>query len=137
KKLPVVLSREEIWRMLTGAKLLKHRILIGLLYGCGLRCMEARNIELSHLDFDRKVLHIVRSKGKKDRYVPLSKHLIRGIKNYILAARPQKYLFEGKGNPEDKGFDGRYSQRGVQWAVKSIAKQVGIHKKVNVHIFRH
>ncbi len=45
------------------------------------RCMEVRNIELKHLDFDRKLLHIVQSKGKKDRYVPLSDHLIRGIKN--------------------------------------------------------
>jgi len=137
KRLPVVLSREEVWRMLTGAKLLKHRILIGLLYGCGLRCMEVRNIELRHLDFHRKLLHIERSKGKKDRYVPLSKHLIRGIKTYLETARPRTYLFEGTGNPEGKGFDGRYSGRGVQWAVKSIAKQVGIRKKVNVHIFRH
>ncbi|KKX46506.1 hypothetical protein L950_0231595, partial [Sphingobacterium sp. IITKGP-BTPF85] len=53
KKLPVILSREEIWRMLQSAELLKHKLLIGLIYGCGLRCMEVRNIELQHLDFDR------------------------------------------------------------------------------------
>lgn len=135
RTLPVVLSRQEGWKMLIGAKLLKHRILIGLLYGCGLRCMEVRNIELRHLDFDRKLLHVECSKGKKDRYVPLSKHLIRGVKTYLKSAQPKKYLFEGKGNPEGKGFDGRYSQRGVQWAVKSVAKQVGIRKKMNVHIF--
>ena len=64
KKLPVILSREEIWRMLQSADLLKHRLLIGLLYSCGLRCMEVRRIELKHLDFDRKQLHIVQSKGK-------------------------------------------------------------------------
>jgi integrase/recombinase XerD len=52
KKLPVILSREEIWKMLQHADLLKHRLLIGLIYGCGLRCMEVRNIELKHLDFD-------------------------------------------------------------------------------------
>ncbi len=137
KRLPVVLSREEIWRMLKGATLLKHRLLIGLLYGCGLRCMEVRNIELRHLDFDRQMLHVEQGKGKKDRYVPLSRHLIRGIQTYLQAAKPQKYLFEGKGNPEGKGFDGRYSQRGVQWAVKKVAKQVGIEKQVNVHLFRH
>lgn len=129
KKLPVVLSREEIWRMFKSAQLLKHKLLIGLLYGCGLRCMEVRNIELSHLDFDRRVLHIVRSKGKKDRYVPLSAHLIRGLRKYIDAVRPKKYLFEGKGNPEGKGFDGRYSQRGVQWAVKRVAGLTGIKRK--------
>ena len=136
KKLPVVLSREEIWKMLQSAELLKHRVLIGLIYGCGLRCMEVRNIELKHLDFDRKQLHIVQSKGKKDRYVPLSDHLIRGIKRYISAEHPTSFLFTG--NTKDaKGFDSRYSQRGVQWAVQSISKKAGILKDVHTHTLRH
>lgn len=113
-KLPVILSRREVWAMLKAAQLLKHKLLIGLLYGCGLRCMEVRNIELKHLDYDRRLLHIVQSKGNKDRYVPLSVHLVRGIQQYIAAQQPKKYLFEGNGNPEGKDFDGRYSQRGVQ-----------------------
>lgn len=137
QKLPVVLSRKEIWSMLQHAKLLKHKILIGLLYGCGLRCMEVRNIELKHLDYDRCLLHIVQSKGNKDRYVPLSHHLIRGIKTYIGIEHPQQYLFEGHGNPEGKGFDGRYSQRGVQWAVKTVGAQAGILKDVHPHMLRH
>jgi site-specific recombinase XerD len=137
EKLPVILSREEIWRMLTCAQLLKHRLLIGLLYGCGLRCQEVRSLELKHLDFDRKMLHVVQSKGNKDRYLPLSEHLIRGIKTYITTASPKVYLFEGTGNPEEKGFDGRYSQRGVQWAVKTVAKQAGIRKDVHTHMLRH
>jgi len=136
-KLPVILSRQEIWAMLHKAQLLKHRLLIGLLYGCGLRCMEVRGIELKHLDFDRMLLHIVQSKGNKDRYVPLSQHLVRGIKKYIAAERPMQFLFEGSGNPEGKGFDGRYSQRGVQWAVKTVAKQAGILKEVHTHMLRH
>ena len=137
KKLPVVLSRREVWQMLKTASLLKHKLLVGLLYGCGLRCMEVRNLEVKHLDLDRRLLHIVQSKGNKDRLVPLSEHLIRGIKTYINIEHPVKYLFEGKGNPEGKGFDGRYSQRGVQWAVKRIAKDAGIIKEVNVHMLRH
>lgn len=137
EKLPVILSREEIWRMLTCAQLLKHRILIGLLYGCGLRCQEVRSLQLKHLDFDRRLLHVVQSKGNKDRYLPLSAHLIRGIRTYISAERPTLYLFEGSGNPEGKGFDSRYSQRGVQWAVKTVAKQAGILKDVHTHMLRH
>lgn len=137
KKLPVILSRAEIWAMLTKAQLLKHKLLIGLLYGCGLRCMEVRSLELRHIDADRKLLHIVQSKGNKDRYVPLSQHLIRGIKKYIHTAHPKKYLFEGTGNPDGKGFDGRYSQRGVQWAVKTVAKQASILKEVHTHTLRH
>jgi integrase/recombinase XerD len=136
-KLPVVLSRQEIWRMLQCAQLLKHRLLIGLLYGCGLRCQEVRSLELKHLDFDRRLLHIVQSKGNKDRYVPLSAHLVRGIQTYIGSAHPSKYLFEGVGNPQGQDFDGRYSQRGVQWAVKTIAKHAGIAKEVHTHMLRH
>ena len=137
KKLPVVLSREEVWRMLQTAKLLKHKMLVGLLYGCGLRCMEVRNIRMPDLDFDRKLLHVRQGKGRKDRIVPLSEHLIRGLKKYIHAERPEGWLFNGAGNPEGKGFDGRYSQRGVQWAVKQIAKDAGIQKEVSVHTLRH
>lgn len=95
-KLPVILSRPEIWRMLQSATLLKHKLLISLLYGCGMRCMEVQNLELRHLDFDRKLVHIVQGKGNKDRYVPLSDHLIRGIVAYISAERPVKYLFSVK-----------------------------------------
>lgn len=76
RKLPVILSRQEIWRMLQSAQLLKHKLLIGLLYGCGLRCMDVRNLEVKHLYLDRKLLHVVQGKGGKDRYVPLSEHLI-------------------------------------------------------------
>lgn len=138
QKLPVILSRQEIWAMLRKAQLLKHKILIGLLYGCGLRCMEVRNLRLRDMDFDRRLLHVVQSKGNKDRYVPLSEHLIRGIKKYIAAEHPHDYLFGGQ--PQDRrggDFDSRYSQRGVQWAVSTVAKQAGIIKEVHTHMLRH
>jgi len=151
KKLPVILSREEIWRMLHAAELLKHKLLIGLIYGCGLRCMEVRNIELQHLDFDRKMLHIVQGKGGKDRYVPLSEHLIRGLKTYIKVENPDQYLFNGNQNRnieeidlktdqsalQKPDFDSRYSQRGVQWVIKTISKKAGITKDVHTHTLRH
>ena len=138
KKLPVVLSKEEVWRLLSTCQLLKHKMLIGLLYGCGLRCMEVRNVQLKDLDFDRKQLKVVQGKGSKDRYVPLSEHLIRGLKKYIEAEKPQDYLFgmprEGRAGGM---FDSRYSQRGVQWAVKQTSKSAKIMKEVSVHTLRH
>lgn len=138
KKLPVVLSREEMKRLLKAPALLKHRILIGLLYGCGLRCFEARNVKLSDLDFDRRMLHVRQGKGKKDRYVPLSEILINGLKNYISAENPEEWLFNGKPEGIAGGdFDGRYSQRGVQWAVSQAKKSAGILKEINVHTLRH
>lgn len=141
KKLPVVLSRQEVRRLLKAATLLKHRVLIGLLYGCGLRCFEVRNIRLCDLDFDRKMLHVVQGKGKKDRYVPLSDLLIRGLQKYIFSESPEKWLFNGK-NQELNGraggdFDSRYSQRGVQWAVNQARKSAGITKEMTVHTLRH
>lgn len=138
KKLPVVLSREEVKRLLKAPTLLKHRILLGILYGCGLRCFEVRNLNISDLDFDRKMLHVRQGKGKKDRYVPLSDMLIRGVKDYISAENPQTWLFNGK--PESRAggdFDSRYSQRGVQWAVKQAKKEAGILKEMTVHTLRH
>jgi site-specific recombinase XerD len=138
KKLPVVLSKEEVWEMLSQTKLLKHRILIGLLYGCGLRCFEVRNVRLANLDLNRKQLHVVQGKGKKDRYVPLSDHLIRGLKSYIAAEKPEEWLFNGQPTERAGGdFDSRYSQRGVQWVVKQSAKAAGILKDVHVHTLRH
>lgn len=138
KKLPTVLSKEEVWRLLKSCQLLKHKILVGLLYGCGLRCMEVRNVRLQDLDFDRQQLKVVQGKGKKDRYVPLSKHLIRGLKTYIEVEKPTTYLFNGRPVERAGGdFDSRYSQRGVQWVVKQACKSAGITKEVCVHTLRH
>ena len=135
KKLPVVLSKQEVWAMLTHCTLLKHRILIGLLYGCGLRCREVRSLRLADLDFDRLQVKVVQGKGKKDRYLPLSVHLARGLKTYIAAEKPQGYLFGGVRSMDPSGPG--YSQKGVQWAVKEAAKRAGIIKQVCVHTLRH
>ena len=138
KKLPTVLSKEEVWRLLKSCQLLKHKILIGLLYGCGLRCGEVRAVRLQDLDFDRMQLKVVQGKGKKDRFLPLSKHLVRGLKTYIEAEKPKTYLFNGQPAGQAGGdFDSRYSQRGVQWAVKQACKSAGITKDVCVHTLRH
>ena len=138
QKLPTVLSKQEVWRMLHASKYLKHRMLTGILYGCGLRCMEVCNVRVKDLDFDRKMLHVVQGKGRKDRYVPLSEHLIRGLKVYIDAERPVEWLFNGQPTQcADGTLDYRYSKRGVQWVVKQMAKQAGILKDVHAHTLRH
>ena len=138
KKLPTVLSKEEVWRLLKSCQLLKHKILIGLLYGCGLRCGEVRAVRLQDLDFDRLQLKVVQGKNKKDRYVPLSEHLVRGLKTYIEAEKPKTHLFNGQPVGRAGGdFDSRYSARGVQWAVKQACKAAGITKDVCVHTLRH
>jgi integrase/recombinase XerD len=141
KKLPVILSREEVKRLLNAPKLLKHRILLGLLYGCGLRCFEVRSLKIADLDFDRKMLHVRNGKGDKDRYVPLSYILIRGLKSYIDSVQPKTWLFNGQNQVITRqsggDFDSRYSQKGVQSAVQQAVKQAGILKNASVHTLRH
>jgi integrase/recombinase XerD len=131
KKLPIVLSREEVKAIIKCATLLKHRLLVGLLYGCGLRCGEVRSIQLKDIDLHRGMLLVRQGKGNKDRYVPLGKLLVRGISIYIEAENPQTFLFNGN------DFDSRYSQKGVQWAVKQLCKKAGVIKEVTVHTLRH
>lgn len=134
KRLPVVLSRREIKTLMRTPRLLKHRLVIATLYGCGLRRFELLNIKLQDIDLDRKMLHIREGKGRKDRYVPLGDHLTRGLKTYIEAEHPYIWLFNGKDNT---GQLQRFSTTGVQWVIKEAAKASGIKKHVTSHVLRH
>lgn len=134
KKLPVVLSQQEVKRLLKVPTLLRHRVLLALLYGCGLRRFELLNIKLVDVDFDRSMLHIRQGKGRKDRYVPLGKHLCRGLRTYINAEHPYVWLFNGKDNT---GQLQQFSESGVQWVIKEAAKRAGIKKHVTSHVLRH
>lgn len=133
-KLPVVLSRSEVRQLLKTPKLLKHRLVLAMLYGCGLRCFELRNLQLKDLDFDRRMVHIRQGKGRKDRYVPLAELQIRGLKKYLAAENPSTWCFNGydrKNNPT------ALSTRGVQWIVREARKNSGIQKEITTHSLRH
>jgi site-specific recombinase XerD len=129
--LPVVLGQSEMRELLRAPQLLKHRVLIGLLYGCGLRCQEARMLLLKDVDFERNMIHVRQSKGRKDRYVPIGITLSRGLKKYMETEHPYRWLFNGKNHHE--GF----SQKGVQWVVREATKKTSIQKHVTVHTLRH
>ncbi|NMH28625.1 tyrosine-type recombinase/integrase [Flavobacterium silvaticum] len=138
KKLPVVLSKEEMKRMLEVTTLQKHRVLLLLLYGCGLRCMEARNIQLSDIDVDRKTIHIRNGKGGKDRYVPMSEILIEELLRYRKNQRPKIWLFNGRPDGRKGGdFENTYSNRGVYWVIRHACKKADITKHVTIHTLRH
>jgi site-specific recombinase XerD len=137
KKLPVVLSKIEVTNMLNRPRQFKHRILIALLYGCGLRCFEIRNIKISDIDFHRSVLHVRQGKGKKDRYLPLGNFLNENLKYYIQLYKPRTWLFNGSTSKNASEFDRKYSQRGIQWAIHEAVKLSGIKKEVSVHTLRH
>lgn len=130
-KLPVVLNHDEMRRLIKSCELLKHRLLLSLLYGCGLRCSEVRNLSVRDVDLVRGMVHVRCGKGSKDRYLPLGVMLIRGIGLYLEAVRPQQWLFEG--NMPGAGL----SQRGTQWVVSMAVKKAGITKEVSTHTLRH
>lgn len=142
RKLPVVLSKQEMTAMMNIPCLLKHRVLIAILYGCGLRCAEARNIKVTDIDLDRAVLHVRTGKGRKDRYMPLGKNLPLILEKYIRIQKPQNWLFPGmrysKGSPRFFSvFEPQFGQRSIQWAIGRAAQLAGIVKRVNVHCLRH
>ena len=134
KKLPIVLSQQEIKHFIRTPKLLKHRVFLALIYDCGLRQFEALNLQLSDLDFDRKMVHVREGKGKKDRYLPLGEHMIRGIKKYIKNEHPEKWLFMGNDN---NGNRTSLSKAGAHWIVNQACKKSGIDKKITCHTLRH
>lgn len=134
KKLPVVLSQTELKELLKAPALLKHRLVIGMLYGCGLRRFELLNIKLPDIDFDREMLHIRQGKGRKDRYVPLGKILCKALKKYIETEKPYIWLFNGK---SDTGQAQRFSETGVQWLIRQAVKKTNIKKRVTSHVLRH
>jgi site-specific recombinase XerD len=130
-KLPVIFNRSELRQLFKAPTLLKHRIVLTLIYSAGLRSQEAINLKISDIDFERKTIHIRQSKYKKDRIVPLSDYIAKGLIKYISAEHPHIWLFNGK-EP-----DGRYSVKGLSWIIRENLKKTDIKKDVSLHSLRH
>lgn len=129
--LPVVFSQEEIRLILKTPKMLKHRVLFAVIYDCGLRIQEAINLKITDVDFDRKQVHIRQSKHKKDRYVPVSPLVLRGLTAYLVTSNPKEWLFNGKVRGE------QISKEGIRHAFRSVIEKSAIQKEVCIHTLRH
>ncbi|MFN8259128.1 MAG: tyrosine-type recombinase/integrase [Bacteroidales bacterium] len=130
-RLPVIFNRAELRELFKAPTLLKHRIVLTLIYSAGLRGQEVINLKISDIDLERKTIHIRQSKYKKDRIVPLSDYMANGLRKYIKAENPHIWLFNGK-EP-----DGRYSVRGLSWIMRETIKKTSIKKEVTLHTLRH
>jgi integrase/recombinase XerD len=130
-RLPVIFNRAELRELFMAPTLLKHRIVLTLVYSAGLRGQEVINLKISDVDFERKTIHIRQSKYKKDRILPLSDYMAKGLQKYIKAENPHIWLFNGK-EP-----DGRYSVRGLSWIMRETIKKTSIKKDVTLHTLRH
>ncbi|WP_438272945.1 tyrosine-type recombinase/integrase [Zobellia uliginosa] len=130
RKLPVVLSMEEIKRLFEVITNIKHRTLLSLIYSGGLRVGEAINLKIRDIDSKRMLIHIKGGKGKKDRYTLLSESFLRLLREYYKIYRPKEYLFEGQGTA-------KYSSASAQRVLKHAVEKARINKRITLHTLRH
>lgn len=131
RKLPDVLSKEEVKMILEAPQNIKHKAMLSLIYACGLRRSELLNLRIGDVDAQRQLLHVHQAKGRKDRVVPLSDKIIDLLREYYKAFRPKTWLFEG----EQKGR--QYSANSLRSILKQALKRAGIRKSVTLHTLRH
>lgn len=127
-KLPVVLSKEEVNRMIGSTNNLKHKLIIMFLYYAGLRLDEARNLGWEDIDFDRETIHLKTAKGDKERVVFLHEKLVDLLR--MCGTKETGPVFISQ-------RDGKYNKRTIQQIIKSASKKAGIRKNVTPHTLRH
>jgi len=130
KKLPIVLSVDEIQRLFTVCENTKHRVLLALIYSCGLRISELINLKWSHIDRSRMIINIIQAKGNKDRQVFLPVTIIPLLEKYFREYHSKEYVLNGQ-------FELKYSTTSVRAVVKQLAVKAGINKRLYPHLLRH
>ncbi|HBE78657.1 MAG TPA: recombinase XerC [Firmicutes bacterium] len=131
KKLPVILSRQEIVKMLNATVNPKHRLLLMVTYSAGLRVSEIIRLRVEDIDSDRELIRIRNAKGNKDRYVTLSMVALEALRNYWKVYRPQGWLFPGPSG--DKHLSPRTAEKIFEQALEKSQ----INKDVSIHVLRH
>lgn len=131
KKLPVVLSPQEVGHLLKAVTNLKHRSVLMTLYGAGLRLSEALHLRVQDVDSQRMTLRVRQGKGRKDRYGLLSETLLEQLRRYWKQHRPTLWLFPGQ--PEEAPL----SNSSIQRVCKRAARRAGLSKQVSPHLLRH
>ena len=131
RRLPVVLSPDEVARLLDAAPGLKYKAALSVAYGAGLRASEVTSLKVSDIDSARMVIRVEQGKGRKDRYVMLSEHLLHLLRAWWKAARPRGWLFPGRDPVQP------LTARQLNRACHAAAQAAGIDKRVSLHTLRH
>ena len=134
KSLPVVLSRQEVWRILGVLRNPQYCACLSTIYTCGLRLSEGIHLQVPDIDSDRMVLHIRFSKGAKERYVPLPQSTLNLLRDYWATHRHRVWLFPRRSLPDATS---PLSPRSVQNAFKSALRESGVRKRATLHTLRH
>jgi site-specific recombinase XerD len=130
QKLPQPIEASDIQKILSVCHNLKHRAIICLLYGCGLRISEVINLKPEHIDSQNMIINIISGKGKKDRLVMLPYSTLFLLRQYFKSYKPKNYLFNGQ-------FDDKYSQRSINQFLQTYAEKAGIKQHIHAHLLRH
>ncbi len=130
RRLPIVLSIDEMKSIIFAATNLKHKTILCLMYSTACRVSEVINLKVNHIDPSRMIINIIDAKGGKDRNVTLDPSFYELLKVYIEQYNPKEYLFEGQ-------FEPFYSARSIAQFLQKYADVAGIKKKVNPHLIRH
>jgi len=131
KKLPTVLSKEEVYKLINSLDNLKHKAILSLTYSSGLRVSEVVKVKVSDIDSNRGLLHIKKGKGKKDRYTIISDKIIKQLRDYCIIYKIDNWLFPGQKKNK------HLTTRSVQRIFKKACKRAKISKDVSVHSLRH
>lgn len=129
--LPVILSPEEVMRLLQAAPSFSHHVIFSTLYGTGLRVSEALHLRVPDLDSQRMMIRIEQGKGHRDRYVPLSPKLLELLRTYWRKLRPQPWLFPGQ-FPQQP-----LSREAVRDAIAQASERAELKKHISPHSLRH
>lgn len=131
KKLPEVLYKTEVLQMIDATDNLKHKVMIQILFGSGLRVSELSDLKINDIDFYRQIINVRQGKGSKDRVAIVSSQTLSGIEKYLKEYKPLVYLFEGY----EAGS--HLSVRSIQKVVEIAVEKAGIKKNVSAHSLRH
>lgn len=139
KKLPVILSREEVRQVLSIIRLPRYQVCLSAIYSCGLRLQEGTNLRVPDIDSGRLMIHVRHGKGAKDRYVPLPQRTLELLRDYWKTHRNPLLLFpaEGRNHINLAGATEPMSKSSVQDAFHAALKESGNNKRATVHTLRH
>jgi site-specific recombinase XerD len=134
-KLPVVLSPDEVTRMIEAAPSLLQRTILIVLYATGMRRTEASFLKVADIDSERMVIHVQEGKGSRDRDVPMTPKLLEALREYFRWKRPKVYLFPSTDG--HRGEEQPISDKVVWYTCREAARRAGIKKVVGAHTMRH
>ena len=134
RKLPTVLTKKQVWKIICVPKNLKHRLLLMTTYAAGLRASEVRRLKPEHIDSKRMLIKVVGGKGRKDRYTMLSTKLLGELRHYYKKCQPQSYLFP---TSYKKSKNKALSYESLRCTYEKARKKAGVKNGAGLHTLRH